>query len=59
MSIASDAVKDNKKILLLAFGLLAVSVIGLILTREGMVMPDDNLVQTSKTTTISEPELII
>jgi cyclophilin family peptidyl-prolyl cis-trans isomerase len=59
MSIASDAIKDNKKILLLAFGLLAVSVIGLILTKEGMVMPGDNFVQTPKTTTYSQPEQVL
>ncbi len=59
MSIASDAIKDNKKILLLAFGLLAVSVVGLILTREGMVMPEDNFVQTPKTTTYSQPEQVL
>jgi cyclophilin family peptidyl-prolyl cis-trans isomerase len=59
MSIAGDAIKDNKKILLLAFGLLAVAVIGLILTREGMVMPEDSLVQTSKTNTYSQPEQVM
>jgi cyclophilin family peptidyl-prolyl cis-trans isomerase len=59
MSVAGDAIKDNKKILLLAFGLLAVSVVGLILTREGMVMPEDNFAQTSKTTTYSQPEQVL
>jgi cyclophilin family peptidyl-prolyl cis-trans isomerase len=59
MSIAGDAIKDNKKILLLAFGLLAVAVIGLILTREGMVMPEDSLVQTPKTNTYSQPEQVM
>jgi cyclophilin family peptidyl-prolyl cis-trans isomerase len=59
MSVAGDAIKDNKKILLLAFGLLAVSVVGLILTREGMVMPEDTLVQTPKTTTYSQPEQVM
>lgn len=59
MSVASDAIKDNKKILLLAFGLLAVSIIGLILTREGMVMPEDNLVQTPKADTYSQPEQVM
>ena len=59
MSIASDAIKDNKKILLLAFGLLAVSVVGLILTKEGMVMPEDNFVQTPKTDTYSQPEQVL
>jgi cyclophilin family peptidyl-prolyl cis-trans isomerase len=59
MSIAGDAIKDNKKILLLAFGLLAVAVIGLILTREGMVMPEDSLVQTPKTNTYSQPEEVM
>lgn len=51
MSIASDAIKDNKKILLLAFGLLAVSVVGLILTKEGMVVRENNFIQTPKTNT--------
>jgi cyclophilin family peptidyl-prolyl cis-trans isomerase len=59
MSVAGDAIKDNKKILLLAFGLLAVSIIGLILTREGMVMPEDSLVQTPKTDTYSQPEQVM
>ena len=59
MSIASDAIKDNKKILLLAFGLLAVSVLGLILTREGVVMPEDSFVQTPKTNTYSQPQQVL
>jgi cyclophilin family peptidyl-prolyl cis-trans isomerase len=59
MSIAGDAIKDNKKILLLAFGLLAVAVIGLILTREEMIMPEDSLVQTPKTNTYSQPEEVM
>lgn len=65
MSIASDAVNENKKILLLAFGLLAVAVVGLILTREGMVMPEENLTQnqTQETPqqagTYSEPEQVL
>lgn len=49
MSVVTDALKENKKILLLAFGLLAVSVVGLILTREGVVMPEENLVQEEST----------
>jgi cyclophilin family peptidyl-prolyl cis-trans isomerase len=35
MSTVADGIKDNKKILLLAFGLLAVSVIGVILMGQG------------------------
>jgi cyclophilin family peptidyl-prolyl cis-trans isomerase len=63
MSVATDAIKDNKKILLLAVGLLAVSIVGLILTREGMMMPDENLVQTQTSqnqgTTYSQPEQVL
>ena len=59
MSVATDAIKDNKKILLLALGLLAVSIIGLILTKQGMIMPDDNLIQTPKTSTFSQPENVL
>ncbi|MHC1716652.1 MAG: peptidylprolyl isomerase [Candidatus Dojkabacteria bacterium] len=36
MSAVGDAVKDNKKILLLVVGLLVVSVVGLYMTRNGM-----------------------
>jgi len=59
MSVAGDAIKDNKKILLLAFGLLTVAVIGLILTREGIIMPSDNFVQTPTTTTYSQPKEVM
>lgn len=66
MSVASDAVKDNKKILLLTFGLLAVSVVGLILTRQGAIMPDDNLIQNQnnnqipqQTGTYTQPEQVL
>lgn len=60
MSVAGDALKDNKKILLLAFGLLAVSVIGLILTDKGVTMPEENLVQNNNTPkTYSQPEQVL
>lgn len=66
MSIASDAVKDNKKILLLAFGLLAVAVVGLTLTREGITMPDDNsslvpdqTITTPQAETYTQPEQVL
>lgn len=56
MSIASDAVNENKKILLLAFGLLAVAVVGLILTGQGVTMPDESLVQDQNQTQTSQQE---
>jgi len=60
MSIATDALKENKKILLLAFGLLAVSVVGLILTREGVVMPEENIIQEeSNTDGYTKPENVL
>jgi cyclophilin family peptidyl-prolyl cis-trans isomerase len=60
MSVASDAIKDNKKVLLLALGLLVVSVFGLILTREGMIIQPDNLVQPpSSPNTYSQPNNVL
>lgn len=60
MSVASDAIKDNKKVLLLAFGLLAVSVFGLILTSEGMIIQSDNLVKSpSSSKTYSQAESVL
>jgi len=61
MSIATDALKENKKILLLAFGLLAVSVVGLILTREGVVMPEENIIQepSSSADGYTKPENVL
>jgi cyclophilin family peptidyl-prolyl cis-trans isomerase len=62
MSVATDAVKDNKKILLLAFGLLAVSVVGLIFTREGITMSDDKFAQPqqqSKVGVYTQPENVL
>lgn len=59
MSIAGDIIKDNKKILLLSVGLLAVAVIGLILTKEGTIMPDEDLVQTPQTTSYNQPEDVL
>jgi cyclophilin family peptidyl-prolyl cis-trans isomerase len=49
MSVASDAIKDNKKILLLALALLVVSIFGLILTNKGVTMPEENLVKNNDT----------
>lgn len=60
MSIATDAIKDNKKILLLAFGLLAVSVVGLILTNKGITMPEENLLQNNNIPkSYSQPEQVL
>lgn len=60
MSIATDAIKDNKKILLLAFGLLAVSVVGLILTNKGITMPEENLIQNNNIPkSYSQPEQVL
>jgi len=60
MSVAGDAIKDNKKILLLSFGLLAVAILGLILTDKGITMPKENLVQNNNTPkTYSQPEQVL
>lgn len=60
MSIATDAIKDNKKILLLALTLLLVSILGLILTNKGITMPEENLIQNNKTPkTYSQPEQVL
>lgn len=63
MSIATDAIKDNKKILLLSLGLLVVSIFGLILTKEGMIMSDDNITNldsnTTESKTYSKPEEVM
>jgi cyclophilin family peptidyl-prolyl cis-trans isomerase len=60
MSVASDAVKDNKKILLLTLGLLVVSVFGLILVQNGMILPEDNILQTpSAPKEYLEPEYVL
>lgn len=56
MSIASDAVKDNKKVLLLSLGLLVVSVFGLILTKEGMIMPQNSISINDTDTSVNEPK---
>ena len=45
MSIASDAIKDNKKVLFLAFGLLAVSAAGLFMTKTGISSPASDLLE--------------
>ena len=60
MSVAGDAIKDNKKILLLALGLLVVSIFGLILTNKGVTMPEENLVQNNTTPkTYNQPEQVL
>jgi cyclophilin family peptidyl-prolyl cis-trans isomerase len=59
MSIAGDIIKDNKKILLLSVGLLVVAVIGLILTKEGTIMPDEDLVQTPQASPYDQPEDVL
>lgn len=57
MSVASDAIKDNKKVLLLALGLLTVSMLGLLLTKQGLIMPEENIVNTPKK--YSQPESVL
>ena len=59
MSVASDAIKDNKKVLLLALGLLVVSVFGLILTKEGMIVTTDDISQDTTYKTYSQPENVL
>jgi cyclophilin family peptidyl-prolyl cis-trans isomerase len=60
MSVAGDAIKDNKKILLLALGLLVVSILGLILTDKGVTMPEENLVQNNNAPkTYNQPEQVL
>ena len=59
MSMASDAVKDNKKILLLALGLLVVAIIGLNLTNKGITMPEESIVQNNTSKTYSQPENVL
>jgi len=60
MSIVGDAIKDNKKILLLSFGLLAVAILGLILTDKGITMPEENLVQNNNAPkTYPQPEQVL
>lgn len=60
MSIASDALKENKKVLLLALGLLVVSVFGLILTKQGMTIPTNDFVQPpSGSKQYSKPNQVI
>lgn len=60
MSVASDAIKDNKKILLLSLALLVVAIVGLTLTDKGVTMPEENLVQNNNTPkTYSQPEQVL
>jgi cyclophilin family peptidyl-prolyl cis-trans isomerase len=60
MGVAGDAIKDNKKILLLSFGLLGVAILGLILTDKGITMPEENLVQNNNAPkTYSQPEQVL
>ncbi len=58
MSAIGDSFKESKKILLLAFGLLIVAGVGLILTKNGMLM--NNNIDTNKAeTTYSKPENVL
>jgi len=59
MSVVGDALKDNKKILLLAFGLLAVAILGLTLTNKGLTMPEESLVQNRTPKTYSQPQQVL
>jgi len=64
MSTVSDNIKDNKKILLLAFGLLVVSLIGVILMKQGTIIPTDTgLPQITEkeenTKTYDEPKQVL
>jgi cyclophilin family peptidyl-prolyl cis-trans isomerase len=59
MSVVGDSLKDNKKILLLAFGLLAVAILGLILTDKGITMPEESIVQNNSSKTYSQPENVL
>ncbi len=59
MSIAGDAVKDNKKILLLSLTLLVVAILGLILTDKGITMPEESLVQNYAPKSYSQPEQVL
>ena len=67
MSAVGDGIKDNKKILLLAFGLLAVSIVGVILMGQGTMTPTNTgLPQASNnnqgeetTRTFQQPEQVL
>ena len=64
MSTVTDGIKDNKKILLLALGLLAVSVIGVILMGQGSMTPTStrlpgNQGERETKETYSQPEQIL
>jgi cyclophilin family peptidyl-prolyl cis-trans isomerase len=60
MSVVGDALKDNKKILLLSLALLVVAIVGLTLTNKGVAMPEENLVQNNNTPkTYSQPEQVL
>jgi cyclophilin family peptidyl-prolyl cis-trans isomerase len=60
MSAVSDGIKDNKKVLLLALGLLVVSVLGLFLTNQSSFMNNTDLT-TNKTSTktYTEPKQVL
>lgn len=58
MSALADSLKESKKIILLAFGLLAVSVFGLILTKQGMNSTNIAPIQQRKTYTQAEKVLL-
>ncbi len=60
MSTLGDSLKESKKIILLAFGLLAVSVFGLILTKNGMNNSTNTSPQTFQARkTYSKPEQVL
>ncbi len=60
MSAITDGIKDNKKVLLLAFGLLVVSIFGLFLTNQSSFMQNTNLTPNNTSTkTYSQPEQVL
>jgi len=60
MSAVTDGIKDNKKVLLLALGLLVVSVFGLFLTNQSSFM-DNTTLTPNKTSskTYSQPQQVM
>lgn len=60
MSSVKDIVKDNKKILLLASGLLVVCVLGLYLTKDGgLLSMNQNISDLTSTKKFSAPEQVM
>lgn len=59
MSSAKDILKDNKKILLLAFGLLAACVIGLTLTKNGGLLSTNSNLSNLTSLTFSKAEQVM